>query len=193
MNSALGSGGVRDELSNFGSRDIALSHGMGSVSVTRDLEMARATTDDAAEDLEEEGTDESDMDDVGEVNDESDTAENVDEDIDESDMDDVAENVAEISNASDTAENVEEDTNEDDDDAGDGALESRQHSTRLSSSRVRQRPHVAHGPHVAVPSKVAKMTKVMKGKNKLETAGERMVEKKSQQAVKEGGQHVHGA
>lgn len=177
MNSALGSGGVRDELSNFGPRAIALSHGMGSLSVVPNLEMARDATDDAAaEDLDEE------------------------EDTNESDADDAADNVAEVTDDIDMVDASEnaEDTNEsdtDDDDAGDDALESRQRNIphRLSPPRLPQRPHFRHVPDVAVPSRFAKMEKVVKGKDALETAGKTMVQKKSHQAVAEGVQDVRAA
>ena len=170
MNSALGSGGVRDELSNFGPRETAVSHGMGSVSVAPALKMARATTDDAADDLEEEDADENDTVDV---------TKSVAEVTNESDMDDAAENVDEDTNESDT----------DDNDAGDDALESRQHGRSSSSTR----PHPPR-PKAPVTSKAEKTTNVMKGKNHwLEAAKERMAKKKSQETVKEGVQDVHGA
>jgi hypothetical protein len=175
MNSALGSGGVRDELSNFGPRETALSHGMGT-SVVPDVKMARDATDDAAEDLDEE------------------------EDTNESDADDAADNVTEVTNEIDMVDAAEdaEDTNEsdaNDDDAEDDVLESRQRNIphRLSKPRFPRPPHFSHGSDVAVPSKVAKMEKVMKGKDALETAGKSMVKKKSHEAVAEGVQDVRAA
>lgn len=236
MNSALGSGGVRDELSNFGPRDKALSHGMGTVSVVRDLVLKHQTTNEG--NLEADATDpEDDDENVAEVTNESDMDDAIEnlakgtnesdshgmgtsvvsdvkmardatddatdeEDINdnESDADDAADNVVEVTSEIDMVDAAEdaEDTNEsdtDDDGAEDGVLESRQRNIprRLSKPRFPRPPHSPHPSDIAVPSRVAKMEKVIKGKDALETAGESMVPMKPHHAGAEGVQHVRAA
>ncbi|KIM45287.1 hypothetical protein M413DRAFT_337005 [Hebeloma cylindrosporum] len=183
MNSALGPGGVRDELSHFGPkpRDMGLSHGMGSLSVVPSF--ARDTTTDAPQVWAEDANTKDAAEDSEDDNNETagdDPAEDSEEDTNESDPDDAAED-SEDAIAEDDADEAARDS-EDDTDA-DGAGEDDQETDTGDSDDATAA--LESRQLKSVPSRVVKVAQAVKGQDKLEKTGE-SVEKNSKGAVMTG-------